>query len=164
MFLCFHVYITISGSKKSQEWHYSLSTSRSLRTYGMVKGNLQFEGYLDSLNTREEINMFTRLRGGFLRLRANTGRWGWEGVLPYERRICTFCNCNKIEDEYHVLFVCPVWSSYRDHLMRKFVEFKRRDLKRVLASSNRSMIKGVFWLLKRVLLMRQEIEDVLSSM
>ena len=111
---------------------------------------------------KDNLNLFTRLRGGLLRLRVNTGRWGWEGTLLYEERVCTYCNRKEIEDEFHVLFMCPVWSSFRKPLEKKYIEYRRKDLCSVLATTNKSLVDDICKFSRSVLIMRDEMEEVLS--
>ena len=40
--------------------------------------------------------------------------------IPKENRICTFCNMNKIESEYHFLLVCPLYAELRRQYLHQF--------------------------------------------
>ena len=57
-----------------------------------------------SLNARDEKN------------RIETGRYD---KIPRDERLCSLCNCNKIEDETHLLLDCPSYSSIRDSFFLK---------------------------------------------
>ena len=45
-------------------------------------------------------------------LRTETGRY--EIKIPRNKRICSFCNSNKIEAENHFLLDCEAYSKIRD--------------------------------------------------
>ena len=51
---------------------------------------------------------FTRFRLSSHRLRVETGRWS---RLPREQRLC---DCGEIQDEQHVLTICPLVENLRD--------------------------------------------------
>ena len=46
-------------------------------------------------------------------LHIETGRFK---NTPLEDRICTLCNSNEIEDEFHFVMKCPVYSEIRNSL------------------------------------------------
>ena len=56
-----------------------------LRTYKLLKEDLICETYLNEINISSYRKIMTKLRGGLLELRANTGRYE---NLAYEERIC----------------------------------------------------------------------------
>ena len=39
--------------------------------------------------------------------------------IPQENRICEFCHLNEVEDETHLLFYCPQYTTFRDTFMDK---------------------------------------------
>lgn len=141
-----------------QEWHLNINTSSMFRTYCSVKDALEYEPYLDMNLAIDCQNLLTRLRGGLLAIRINTARW-YENTLV-EFRKCQFCNLGQIEDEFHFLFVCPVWSGFRARVL-KYEEFRVKDLKGVLSVRDRRMSLDLCDFLKASLRMRLDIESVL---
>ena len=57
-----------------------------------------------------EKSMMAQLRSGILPLRIETGRFS---RTPLEQRICELCNMGALEDEIHVLCVCPLYNEER---------------------------------------------------
>ena len=80
-----------------------------LRTYKLLKEDLICESYLNEINISSYRKIMTKLRGGLLELRANTGRYK---NLAYEERICLVCNV-AIENEFHFLLECCQYNSIR---------------------------------------------------
>ena len=39
---------------------------------------------------------------------------------PRERRICTLCDLNVVEDEYHFILECPTLADFRERLIKPF--------------------------------------------
>ena len=65
------------------------------------------EKYLDMNIPIKYLRIYT-IRGGLPPTEANLGRWN-KPKIKYEDRTCKLCNKNQIEDENHVVFICPIW-------------------------------------------------------
>ena len=87
-----------------------------LRTYRLLKENLTCEIYLYEINIATYRKAITKLRGGLLDLRANTGRYE---NIPYEDRICLMCKTS-IEDEFHFIFECNNYGSIRQNFIPEY--------------------------------------------
>ena len=59
------------------------------------------------------LTAFARLVTSSHRLRVETGRWDKPVATEYKDRKCKICNFGDIEDEYHLVLKCPVYSSIR---------------------------------------------------
>ena len=55
----------------------------------------------------------TRLRTAAHRLLIETGRWVKPKPIALENRKCII-TCNIIEDEFHFILVCPMYSSFQN--------------------------------------------------
>ncbi len=75
------------------------------------------EIYLSELHTRDYRRLFFMLRTGELSLRINTGRWG---RLLRQDRICEYCSLNVVEDEFHFLLICPLYTDIRLHYLPRY--------------------------------------------
>ena len=53
----------------------------------------------------------TKLRIASHRLELETGRWSRHNAISFEERKCKICN--QLEDEFHFLFECPIYSNLR---------------------------------------------------
>lgn len=154
-----HVFYTRCVDIDYQNWHSNLMSFGTLRTYRLIKSELRCEQYLKFNLPKKTIRVFTRLRGGLLGIGVNLGRWATPHV-PYADRKCEICNLGVVEDEFHVLFICPAWSTFRLQLMN-YMCFKNKDLKALCNTENRELIKNVVKLLEVILFERREILEVL---
>ena len=91
--------------------HISRYENNKLRTYSTIKDAFALEPYLTQspLSIRRDI---TRLRISCHPLAIETGRYS-QPKIPVEYRLCELCNMNCVEDEYHMLLVCPFYSNER---------------------------------------------------
>ena len=96
------------------------------------------EKYLDMNIPIKYLRLYTRLRGGLLPVEVNLGRWN-KPKINYENRTCKLCNLDQIEDENHVIFICPVWTTYRSQL-RDYQCFKSGNLELLLNSDDETLI------------------------
>ena len=99
-----------------QCWRYDIEEMNKLRTYRLLKENLTCEIYLNEINIGTCRKALTKLRGGLLDLRANTGRYV---NIPYKDRICLICKTS-IEDEFLFLFECNNYVSIRQNLIPEY--------------------------------------------
>ncbi len=95
-----------------QTWNADVSGISRARTYKHIKTQFCSELYL-SINNRKFMVALAQLRTSAHRLSVETGRW--TGV-PYASRKCVLCNSD-IEDEYHVVLICPHYSDLRKKLL-----------------------------------------------
>ena len=90
-----------------------------LQGYAKWKAELTLDAELylkvQQVNRRR---MWTKLRGGCLELRVETGRWettmvmGKQVKMPRWVRLCTLC-FEEVEDAEHTLFRCPCFNKLR---------------------------------------------------
>lgn len=142
-----------------QSWHANVNNYGALRTYRKFKDDLTMEPYVCLNLPRKARSMFTKLRGGMLRIESNLGRW----AVPYRlyiNRLCPLCNSQQVEDEAHVIFSCPVWRCYRQQLM-KYECFRNSSIKQLCTTRNTDLISDISKFLNLVLFERSEILDVL---
>ena len=142
-----------------QEWHDHVLRYGTLRTYRNFKQDLYFENYLDLDLSGAVIRVFTKLRAGLLGIEVNEGRWA-KPPIEYSHRLCRLCNLRQVEDEEHLLFVCPVWGTYRQQLSNH-TSFVQKDLKAVCTSVDPEFIRILVRYLNVVLAERAEILSVL---
>ena len=83
-----------------------------LKKYKLVKTEYETEQYVRMIMPKSHRSAFAKFRSGAAPLRIETGRY--EGLRVNER-ICPFCkDCT--EDEFHVLFRCPLYNDIREFL------------------------------------------------
>ena len=66
---------------------------------------------LNVVMTQQHRVAVTMLRTRNHRLAVKSGRWHKPHVLPLMERKCS--RCDDLEDEYHVLLVCPMYTELR---------------------------------------------------
>ena len=81
-----------------------------LRTYRMLKTEFKTEAYVKCILGKQQRSALARFRCGTAAIHIETGRY--EG-LPENERICPVCE-NVVEDEYHVLYRCPLYTDLRE--------------------------------------------------
>ena len=91
--------------------------------------------------------ILSNFRGGMFGLREQEGRYQ---DLNYYDRLCTLCNQAEVEDEFHLLLVCPVYSSYRNYLIpRYYRDYPNKEkFSLLMQSDNVHTIKAIVKFLK----------------
>ena len=93
-----------------------------LRKYKLFKTSWETEQYVRLIMPQSHRSAFAKFRSGVAPLRIETGRY--EGLRVNER-ICPFCrDCT--EDEFHVVFQCPLYDEIRESLYDMHVHMKNR--------------------------------------
>ena len=87
-----------------------------LRTYKLFKSTYQSEPYVTRYLSRSSRSIFSQFRTGILPLRIETGRYN---NLPLHERLCVYCQENEIEDEFHFLLECPLYTDMRQELLNQ---------------------------------------------
>ena len=94
-----------------QSWHSSVDVSNTLCTYSTFKSAFEYEHNLDVLPKSLRIAL-SRLRLSSHPLLIETGRYG-NNRTERRLRLCTFCNTGDIEDEFHFIVICPLYTDIR---------------------------------------------------
>ena len=101
----------------NQEILMANTTSSKLVTYCLFKLDTSCESYLNKITLNKYKFALSRFRLSSHNLTLETGRYY---NIPKENRICTFCNMNKIESEYHFLLVCPLYAELRRQYLPQY--------------------------------------------
>ena len=99
-----------------QEWSAEVHASGQCRDYRLIKKDLKMEHYLLKLDKRDRINL-CKFRCGNSRLPVNTGRFS---NVPRQERYCTLCTKQRIGDEFHYLFECPILNDDRCKYLKPY--------------------------------------------
>ena len=100
-----------------QTWNSQLENSSRARTYTLFS-NFGFKPYLDSINISKFRTALTRFRVSSHRLAVETGRWHKPQPIEINERKCLLCN--SLEDEFHFIFECPLYSDLRQKYIKKY--------------------------------------------
>lgn len=142
-----------------QSWYTSVNNSPSLMLYHEFKANFGFETYLDKLPQKLRIP-FTKLRLSCHQLRIETGRYGVNRVAR-NLRLCTICNSNDIEDEFHFVIVCDVYRDIRNKYIKKFYFTRPSVLKFVqLINGSASTVHKLCQYLFEAFALRQSLINI----
>ena len=98
-----------------QTWIASLNLANKCFYYRMFKYEITQEEYLSKVNVKKFRMALSRFRCSSHDLFVETGRYL---NINRNERICTLCNLNVVEDEYHFLLVCPLYL----HLREKYLQ------------------------------------------
>ena len=104
-----------------QNWHERLSNS-TRATFYLNISSFNFQSYLNIVNIKKFRQALTKLRVSSHRLEIEAGRWTKPQITPRENRLCK--QCNLLEDEFHFLFECTLYSNIRQQHIKPY--FTRR--------------------------------------
>ena len=96
-------------------WKHSLCNSQKLEFYNNFKDSYTPSPYLDLTRKNPNRKTLVKLRISNHKLLIETGRYN---NIPRSDRLCTICGHN-VEDETHLLFHCPRYSSLRENFFSK---------------------------------------------
>ena len=88
-----------------------------LRTHRKFKTTFTKEPYLTDCQNSAHRKSFAKLRLSAHKLQIETGRYSKER-LPPDKRLCTICNNNECEDEFHFVMCCAKYSNLRQNLFQ----------------------------------------------
>ena len=106
-----------------EEWyerlnsHKGVSNDRNkLRLYSKIKNSLSAEKYLEYIKNPQIRQSLTKLRISAHTLAIEKDRHTKTGKTPITQRICKCCNSNMVENEYHFVMKCPLYTTERSQL------------------------------------------------
>ena len=99
----------------TQRWRQDFESSSKLRTYLLVK-SLSVEPYILNIKGNHLITAMARYRMSSHDLKIERGRYN-NPMTPINKRICTRCESNEIDDEIHLLLHCNAINNEREILL-----------------------------------------------
>jgi hypothetical protein len=94
----------------SIQWKTDILTKPKLRTYIEFKDCFETDNYVKFCKNRLQRSLIAQLRFSILPLNIEIGRFR---QIALEDRLCTVCDGNVIEDEFHFICQCPLYNSCR---------------------------------------------------
>ena len=116
-----------------QDWHSRLDNSSRARFYVSIS-NFEYKKYLDILNVERCRKSLCKLRVSLHRLEIETGRWTKPNKTPVDARECKMCNV--LEDEYHFILECVLYSDIRKAYINKYYWTRPNMLKLIELFTN----------------------------
>ena len=125
-----------------QNWSSRLTDSTRARFFRGVNSTHHFYCALDFITVNKHRVALTRLISSSHRLHVETGRWQRPAV-PYENRLCEICN--KLGDEYHMLFECVSFTQIRNRLIPRYYRIRPSMFKciELFMSENKRIIRNL---------------------
>jgi len=118
--------ISLMQHKHILHWKHTIQHSKKLEFYNTFK-NEYTPSYLELTNKLNERKELVKLRMGNHILMIETGRFS---EIPSVNRLCPTCGSNQIEDEIHLLFLCPNYTICRARFYGK-IEYHLPNIKRL---------------------------------
>lgn len=94
-----------------QLWNHSLTNSSESVLYRELKTTIEYSMYLNTIVQPKFRHQFVKFITRNHKLAVVTGNWHRPRPIPYHQRLCNLCN--KVEDEYHVIFECQKYTRMR---------------------------------------------------
>ena len=98
-------------------WLNDLNVKSSLTLYKELKHRFELSDYLNIIQNFNLRKYISKLRLSSHMLKIESGR---HTNIPKNERKCNICNSNDIEDEYHFVIVCPLYTDIRKMYIDKF--------------------------------------------
>jgi hypothetical protein len=125
--------------KEQDEWRKRMDSKRKLRTYRVIKRELEKEKYLEE-GTAQQKKVMVMMRGGTNNLRIETGRYE---KLEEKERIFIFCESGEVEDERHFWGRCEAWKNGREVVLKKVRKLEVRvTYEEIMFMSGREEVKS----------------------
>ena len=123
-----------------QNWNSRLDNSSRAIFYKNVT-NFGFQFYLKSVNISKFRQSLSKLRMSSHRLQVEAGRWSKPNPTPHNERKCLVCN--KIEDEFHFLLECQLYTDIRHKFISQYYTRNPSMIKlqHLLTNENESQIR-----------------------
>ena len=99
------------------EWRFGVEICSSLTLYREIKCTFDRADY-QVLENRKFRNVTAKLRLSSRELFVETGR---HRQIPRQDRTCILCNIDDVEDEYHVILICPFYNNIRNTHIPRYV-------------------------------------------
>jgi hypothetical protein len=125
-----------------QTWNGELGLSSRADSYKLFS-DFGFKEYLNIVNIRKFRIELSRLRTSSHRLNIESGRWHKPRPIPRNERKCDVCNI--LEDEFHFLLECQMYSEYRKKYIKPYY-WRNPNIPKfisLLNSSNKQEIKNL---------------------
>lgn len=131
-----------------------------LTLYKYAKSDLEYECYLDKMNSKHYRQIITKIRISAHKLRIETGRYG-RNRLERNERLCLMCenSDNEVEDEYHFIFICNRYRDIRKKYIpcRYYIRPSMWKLLELLNSKDSNMLNNLACFISKALEIRDTI-------
>ena len=102
-----------------QKWLLDTSNKTKLRTFLQIYNEEDPRSIVESLLTRSQRSIVSKLKNGVLPLHIEMGRWKDK---PLEHRTCPDCDSKCLKDEFHFLLKCEAYDDTREEFFQVLVD------------------------------------------
>jgi len=115
--------------------------SSALDVFREIKLNFEQSSYLRSMENTKYRNTSAKFRLSSHKLNIEVGRHN--NIFRNERK-CSLCNLNDIEDEFHFLLKCPLYTAFKRQYIPKYFYTNTNMFKYItlMQSENISTLKN----------------------
>ena len=135
----------------------TINIKPKLRQYKLFKMDVQPTDYVKFMS-KYDRSLLAKFRCGILQLKVETGRFN---NTKLEERLCDVCDLREIEDEYHFLCICTLYSQERQTLFNKvnnkYNDFTNLDMRQKFTFLLSNCSKDVSKFIKRAWDVRKEV-------
>ena len=126
-----------------QNWFNDIARNGTLVLYKEFKQYFEYENYLTELPSKLRIPL-AKLRLSSHQLLIETGRYS-QNRTERAQRLCTLCDRSDVEDEYHFVIICPLYSHLRVSYIRPYYYKKPSVYKfvQLMQSDNLSILRNL---------------------
>ena len=137
-------------------WNNGIESRSSLCLYKEIKPHFEISPYLIKINCYKVRNIIARLRLSSHQLYIESGRYN---NTPRNDRKCTLCTSNDLEDEYHFVICCSLYSNLRIKYLPKYYYGKPSMFKfiELINSSNVKLLYKLSIFCKKAFKLRKEL-------
>ena len=101
-----------------QNWQSRLADSSKARFYSLFS-TFDHQLYLQQVNIKKFRVALSKLRVSSHRLEVEVRRWSRPNRIPIDERKCSVCD--KLEDEYHFLHECQLFTDLRIKYLKRYL-------------------------------------------
>ena len=138
--LLVYIFKRIINDVTVQQWHTEIQENRKLNVLSQVKEILEIETYLSCVTLKHHRTALSKFRCSNHKLAIERLR----GTVDREFRFCKYCvnnGQNVIEDEYHLLAVCPLYNVVRNVYLSNHLHQNNVAFNNVMSSQNEDLLR-----------------------
>ena len=146
----------------TQNWESRLDDSSRALFYNSIR-SFDFQPYLAVCNINKYRSALCKFRMSAHRLEIETGRWHKPSATPRNERKCKMCNV--LEDEYHFVCECVLYTDIRRKYIKKYF-WNRPSMQKLISLFNSGMskeIRNLAIFIEKAFLLRNEYIYAVSA-
>ena len=148
-----------------QSFHSDLRNNKVLTLYSLIKIDFLCSAYLNIIRNQSLRCFLAKLRLSSHSLRIETGRHGNVRV-DRSLRICTFCDSQEVEDEFHCVLTCNRYTDLENVFFRNIIIINRVCMYKFivhLKSSKRKTLLNLCYYLREAFARRTSLKQFINE-